>query len=526
MKNFKKVIFALMVVFLVVGFIGCKTETDPKDPPAPENNFKGKTFLGMTGEGEDAYFASYIIFTSDKDCEVMFFDEEPMPATYTVADDVATLKGTGEYAALQLSTTKLTDGKFSITIPTTVSGEEENIVVSYAVGTLWTILYDIPDSDEDFSLKMPEEELEFAVEHFGFVEADYNKDDATKTVTLTASGWAKVQAAMGGGSEEEGGEITSETWTVLDPAGDFLESFESLEAANEYATQTGLVLDVDYTMDFDAQIIRLTYAGLDKLYGEESTIYYTFYNGHELDRTFSDLEEFKSYASVVVEPALIEGTDYTIDEENRRIILTDSGFEKMQGRTLVVKYNDVEIDYEFYSWKELEIFATEHNLIEETDYIIDDVNWVITLTDAGAEKLGIGGGSGEEGGEVTGETWTVMYGGITVETFESLEAAGAFASNIGLEENVDYTVNNETQTITLTAAGAEKVGIGGDTDGGDSGEVYYYKHNGELIGGKNTLEDFLYEVELYDLVEGTDYTIDHENKYINFTYSGYAKLGQ
>ena len=49
-------------------------------------------------------------------------------------------------------------------------------------------------------------------------------------------------------------------------------------------------------------------------------------------------------------------------------------------------------------------------------------------------------------------------------------------------------------------------------------------HDGELIGGKNTLEDFLYEVELYDLVEGTDYTIDHENKHINFTDSGYAKL--
>ena len=36
MKNLKKVIFALMVVFLVVGFIGCKTETDPKDPPASD----------------------------------------------------------------------------------------------------------------------------------------------------------------------------------------------------------------------------------------------------------------------------------------------------------------------------------------------------------------------------------------------------------------------------------------------------------------------------------------------------------
>ena len=263
MKNFKKVIFALMVVFLVVGFIGCKTETDPKDPPAPENNFKGKTFVGMTGEGEEAYFASYIVFTSDKDCEVMFFDEEPMPATYTVADDVATLKGTGEYAALQLSTTKLTDGKFSITIPPAVSGEEEDIVVSYAVGTLWTILYDIPDSDEDFSLKMPEEEFEAAVENFGFVEADYTINEATKTVTLTDSGWAKVQAAMGGGSGS--GEITSETWTVLGPEGNTLMTFNSLDEAAAFATENGLNSGDDYTMDYEAQTITLTEEGLAKV---------------------------------------------------------------------------------------------------------------------------------------------------------------------------------------------------------------------------------------------------------------------
>lgn len=332
MKNLKKVIFALMVVFLVVGFIGCKTESDPPKTPVVTNNFKGKTFLGMTGEGEDAYYAGYIIFTSDKDCEVMFFDEEPMPATYTVADDVATLTGTGEYAVIQLSTTKLTDGKFSITIPPAVSKQENDIVVSYEVGTLWTILYDIPDSDEDFSWKMPEEELEAAVENFGFEEDDYTKDDTTKTITLTASGWAKVQAAMGGGSEDE------------------------------------------------------------------------------------------------------------------------------------------------------------------------------------------------EGGEVTG--WTVMYNGTTVETFESFEEVETFGSSIELVEDDDYTVDYENQIITLTDAGAEKVqdAMGGDTEGGDSGEVYYYMHNGELYGGQNTLEDFLYEVELYGLVEGTDYTIDHENMCINFTDSGCAKL--
>lgn len=217
MKNLKKVIFALMVVFLVVGFIGCKTEIDPVPPepetpvtpdpdkpdpdkpgqetPAVTNKFNGKTFVGMTGEGKDAYFASYIIFTSDKDCEVMFFDNAPIQATYTVADDVATLKGTGEYNQIQLPTTKLTDGKFTITIPPAVSQEQEDIVVSYAVGTMWTIFYDIPDSDKDFTFKMPEEALDIALKDFE--ENDYTKNDATNTITLTATGYEKVKAAMG-----------------------------------------------------------------------------------------------------------------------------------------------------------------------------------------------------------------------------------------------------------------------------------------------------------------------------------------
>lgn len=64
----------------------------------------------------------------------------------------------------------------------------------------------------------------------------------------------------------------------------------------------------------------------------------------------------------------------------------------------------------------------------------------------------------------------------------------------------------------------------GEDSGEVSGEIYYYMYNGELAGGKNTLEDFNYEVELYGLVESEDYTIDHENKLINFTESGYNKI--
>ena len=386
MKNFKKVIFALMVVFLVVGFIGCKTESDPPKAPVVTNNFNGKTFIGMEGEGEDAEFASYIIFTSDKDCEVMFFDEEPMPATYTVADDVATLKGTGEYAALQLSTTKLTDGKFSITIPPAVSGEEEDIVVSYAVGTLWTILYDIPDSDEDFSLKMPEEELDAAVEYYGFGEGDFIQNDAEKTITLTESGWAKVQALMGGGSGEEGGEV-----------------------------------------------------------------YYYYMHDGELIGGKSTLEDFPSE---VEHYGLVEGTDYTIDHENKYINFTDSG----------------------------------------------------------VEKLGMSGGSDDE-------TWTVMYNGITVDTFESLEAAGAFASNIGLVENVDYTVNNETQTITLTDAGWIKVQAMGGGSGEEGGGVTSEKWTGVDPEGIpfttfESFEEVKEHVEVNGLELGVDYTLDEEKHII------------
>ena len=534
MKNLKKVIFALMVVFLVVGFIGCKTESDPPKAPVVTNNFKGNVFVAVSSVESWSGIWGYIEFIDETNGKmgISNYDEagDPIiteqPFTYSVTDDVATLKATMEGEESTVTTSKLTDGIFTFSTEDVdeETGETYSILITCTKGDkslfdVWTVLYEEQEQMKDFFYEF-EDYVEVLVEG-----DDYSKDDTTKTITLTESGWGKVQDLMGGGSEDEEG--TSEEWTIQNPAGDFLETFESLEAANEYATENGLVLNVDYTMDFDAQIIRLTYAGLDKLFGEESTIYKTFYNGHELDRTFGNLEEFETYASVVVEPALIEGTDYSIDEENRRIILTDSGFEKMQGRTLVVKYNDVEIDYEFYSWKELEIFATEHNLIQETDYIIDDVNWVITLTDAGAEKLGMGGGSEEEGsGEVTGETWTVLNpAGDFLETFDSLEAAQAYAEENGLTFGDDFTMNNENQTITLTDAGWDKVQAAmDDTEGGDSGEVYYYMHNGELYGGQNTLEDFLYEVELYDLVEGTDYEIDHENMCINFTDSGCAKL--
>ena len=374
MKNLKKILLSLMVVFLVVGFIGCKTETDPVPPeqetPAGTNKFKGNVFVGMTGEGEKASFASYIIFTSDKDCEVYFFGES-IPATYTVADDVVTLTGTGEYAEHQLSTTKLTDGKFTITIPPAVSGEKEDIVVSYAVGTMWTIFYDIPDSDKDFTFKMPEEALDIALKDFE--ENDYTKDDATKTVTLTASGWAKVEAAMGGGGKEppvkpdpnkpgqetpavtnnfmrkafigkrgEGKNARISSWIIFTSDNDcevyynamtipatytVADDAATLKGTGEYAElqlSTTKLTDGKFSITIPADLVEkpedivVSYA-----VGTLWTIFYDIPDSDE-DFTSKGPEELLENAL----KGFIEGTDYTKNDATNTITLTESGWEK------------------------------------------------------------------------------------------------------------------------------------------------------------------------------------------------------
>lgn len=112
MKNLKKVIFALMVVFLVVGFIGCKTESDPKDPPAPENNFIGIWMMDDLSTKcvitEDA-FTTYVegvgefpgTYTLNK-------DNKSAVAKFTVGGeeqtvDMALLEGETDVAEMDLS---------------------------------------------------------------------------------------------------------------------------------------------------------------------------------------------------------------------------------------------------------------------------------------------------------------------------------------------------------------------------------------------------------------------------------------
>ena len=121
MKNLKKVIFALMVVFLVVGFIGCKTETDPTDPPAPENNFIGTWMMDNLStkcvitkdafttyvEGVGEYPGTYTLNKDNKSAVAKFtaFGEEK-----TV--DMALLEGETDVAEMDLSSFGLGESIF------------------------------------------------------------------------------------------------------------------------------------------------------------------------------------------------------------------------------------------------------------------------------------------------------------------------------------------------------------------------------------------------------------------------------
>ena len=206
MKNFKKVIFALMVVFLVVGFIGCKTESDSPKAPVLTNNFKGNVFVAEYSKESDSGIWGYIEFIDETNGKmgISNYDEagDPIiteqPFTYSVTDDVATIKATMNGMEFTVTTSKLTDGIFTFSTEDvdTETGETISILMTCTKGDkslfdVWTVLYEEQEQMKDFFYEF-EDYVELLVEG-----DDYSKDDTTKTITLTASGWAKVQDAMG-----------------------------------------------------------------------------------------------------------------------------------------------------------------------------------------------------------------------------------------------------------------------------------------------------------------------------------------
>ena len=103
------------------------TTPEPKPTPDTTNNFKGNYYAG---EGD----MGYIEFTNDTDCVV--FVVSAVPATYTVADNVATIKGVEDYSVIEIKTTALANDSFSVTYPVEIckrfdSDASKDMVITY-----------------------------------------------------------------------------------------------------------------------------------------------------------------------------------------------------------------------------------------------------------------------------------------------------------------------------------------------------------------------------------------------------------
>ena len=95
----KRILFALIASAALFSFISCDNDSKPSEQPPnsvpesqpseqPSNSFTGKTFIGSC----EGYLVSYIEFTSNTECKIYNRGmTEPVPITYQVSDDIATL---------------------------------------------------------------------------------------------------------------------------------------------------------------------------------------------------------------------------------------------------------------------------------------------------------------------------------------------------------------------------------------------------------------------------------------------------
>lgn len=265
----KRILFALIASAALFSFISCDNDSKPSEQPP--NSFTGKTFIGSN----KGYLVSYIEFTSNTECKIYFRDAnmtDPVPVTYQVSDDIATLKGTGTYKDLELETSKLTDGKFTLVVPAKVTGGQDDLTVSYVVGNKnvfdeWEVWYDGKQVEiKGEKVTCIYGELEEMAKDLKLEETkDYTLDEANKRVVLTQSGYEKVQPDSSDQSPS-GPEIQpgNDQWAVYygdTPMEGFTGTLAELEAK---AKELGLEPGTDYTLNATNRRIVLTESGFQK----------------------------------------------------------------------------------------------------------------------------------------------------------------------------------------------------------------------------------------------------------------------
>jgi len=355
------------------------------------------------------------------------------PFTYSVTDGVATLKATMGGKEFTVTTSTLTNDKFTFDIEDEdEDGETFSVLMTCTKGDkslfdVWTVRYEVEDCMKDFFYKF-EDYVELLVE-----EDDYELDTANKKIVLTVNGYKKC----------------FQLWTIV--AAEEVHEDEYYIDNMLIFNMIGLNKTTDYTIDIDTLTITVTESGMEKIEDATWTISYPA-EGFEATELEFRLLDFMEYLG------LVDG-DYTKDDAAKTITLTYSGWEKVEARlgggsggeggevTSEIVY-DGNIVRAFESLDVADTFVSSIGLEEDVDYTIDDATKTITLLT-------------EDSWEKVNAAWTVLDPeGNFLMAFPSLEAASAFATENGLDLNNDCTMDNGTNTITLTADGWEKVSAG------------------------------------------------------------------
>ena len=331
MKNLKKVIFALMVVFLVVGFIGCKTETDPVPPeqetpvtpdpvkpgqetPAVTNKFKGNVFVAEYSLGYYSGIRGYIEFIDNTNGKMGEADYDEFgnpiiieqPFTYSVTDDVATLKATMDDKEVTVTTSKLTGGIFTFSTEYVGEKPEETISIlmtctkgDKSLFDVWTARYLESDVKKAFYFEF-EDYFEILV-----VGDDYELDEANKKIVLTENGYKKC----------------CQSWVI---------NFGEESSADEEFIDNmltfnmiGLEEKTDYTIDIENLTITVKGSGMEKIKDATWTI-----SNPDKSIEITRLEFELPYMYECYK--LVEGTDYTKNDATKTVTLTASGWAKVE----------------------------------------------------------------------------------------------------------------------------------------------------------------------------------------------------
>ena len=330
-----------MVVFLVVGFIGCKTESDPPKAEVEkwtvvygENSLKEGTYAELEEYAEKVGLIEITDYTVDKTNKKIILTESGMSKVTAYEGNNA-----GNDNNNDEENGSSTGGNTGNDNPGNTDTPETPVVTNNFKGNVF----------------IAELSVESYSKIWGYIEFI---DDTNGKMGIAEY-------------DEFGNPIIIEQPFTYSVTGDVA----TLNAGEDTVTTSKLTDGIfTFSTEYEDYTVLMTCTKGDKSLFDAWTVCY----GEEiLDKDF--FYEFEDYVEV-----LDVEDDYELDTANKKIVLTVNGYKKCcQPWTIVADGEDNENENYIYSMLMFNMIG----LNETTDYTIDIDTLTITVTDSGMEKI-------------------------------------------------------------------------------------------------------------------------------------------